>query len=168
MAKRYIIQKREISERHGKRPQLMGPYRTLYSDIHPPFDLGDREKIEANLLRQYGEGRYQVKSVGKDEGEKKSTIKVHFSGDVERYKPRSKTWTKDERVAYVHAFKSTNKEKRFVYAAFLVIGIISMWLFMFTMEQGMDPIITVMVIVLIIIVLAAAIVFIDMMHYGTE
>ena len=74
MAKRYIIQKRELKERHAKRPQLMGPYRTVYSDINPPFDFSDKDKIEANLLKRYGEGRYQVKSVGRDEGEKRSNM----------------------------------------------------------------------------------------------
>ena len=121
IAKRYIVQKREIKERHGKRPQLMGPYRTVYSDIRPPFDLDDKDKIESSLLMLYGEGRYQVKSVGKEEGEKRSKITVHFTGDIERYKPRSRTWTKEERVEYLREKWRMPKEKAFAAVAFLIL-----------------------------------------------
>ncbi len=168
MAKRYIIQKRKLKERHGKKPHLMGPYRTVYSDINPPFDLDDSEKIEANLLRQYGEGRYQVKSVGKGEGEKKSTITMHFSGDIERYRPRSKTWTRTERRASVHGRKRTSKEKMFVLASFFVAALVVFGILFAALGSGLDSSIVVLAIIALIAVLFGAIFFIDMMFYETE
>jgi hypothetical protein len=167
MAKRYIIQKREVEERHGRK-HLMGPYRTLYSDIKPPFDLSDKEKIEANLLRRYGEGRYQVKSVGKEEGEEKSTITVHFTGEVERYRPRAKIWTREERVAYLRSKWRRPKEKWFVLVAFFILFLISAWAFAFTLGAAWDPTLIIVAIVIIFIVFMAAAFFIDMMLFETE
>jgi hypothetical protein len=168
MAKRYIIQKREIKESHGKRPHLMGPYRTLYSDIKPPFELSDKEKIEANLLRNYGEGRYQVKSVGKEEGEKKSKITMHFSGDIERYKPRSKEWTKSERLQIVHFRRRTHKEKIFALIGFMVAFLISFWLLLVSLASGLDSSLGVVAAIIVIVVFITAIFFIDMIFFHTE
>ena len=168
MAKRYIIQKREIKERHGKKPQLMGPYRTVYSDIHPPFDLDDKEKIEMHLLKKYGEGRYQVKSVGKDEGEKRSKITMHFSGDIEKYIPRSKVWTKEERVAHLQAKWRTPKQKIYVMLAFLVAYLVAFWLIFATLGSGLDSSLVVVAVIIMIVVFLAAMFGIDMMFFETE
>ncbi len=168
MVKRYIVQKRELRERHGKRPQLMGPYRTVYSDIRPPFDFSEKEKIEAHLLKNYGEGRYQVKSVGKDEGEKKSRITIHFTGDIERYRPRSKTWSKEERVALLRVKWRTPVEKMFVLVAFLVAFLIGFWLLLAALGSGLDSSVLVIAMIALVAILAGAIFFIDMMFFETE
>jgi hypothetical protein len=168
MAKRYIIQKREIKERHGRRPQLMGPYRSVYSDIVPPFDLSDPEKIEAILLKKYGEGRYQVKSIGKEEGEERSRIVIHFSGDVERYKPRAKEWTREERYAHKRSRWRTPREKIFALSAFLVLYLVAFWLLLSAMGSGLDSSIVVVSIIAMTAVLLAAIFFIDIMIFETE
>lgn len=168
MAVRYIVQKREIKERHGKRPQLMGPYRTVYSDIKPPFDLSDSEKIEANLLRKYGEGRYQVKSVGKAEGEEKSTIKVHFTGDIESYRPRAKVWSKKERHEYVREKWRTPKDKFFALVAFTIVYLVLAWLFLASFGSGLDSSITIVIAIALVVVFLLAAFFIDMMVFETE
>ena len=168
MAVRFIVQKRELKERHGKRPQLMGPYRTVYSDIKPPFDITDKEKIEANLLRKYGEGRYQVKSVGKREGEEKSTIKIHFTGDIERYKSRAKVWTKEERIAYLRAKWRTPREKITIFISFFVLYLVLCWLFLATLGSGLDSSLTVLVAIAMIVVFMLAAFFIDMMVFESE
>ncbi len=168
MAKRYIVQKRELKERHGRRPHLMGPYRTVYSDITPPFDFSDKEKIESHLLREYGEGRYQVKSVGKDEEEKKSKITIHFIGDIERYRPRAKAWTKKERVAYLRARRRTPKEKYFSLAAFFVAFLLAFWIFMLVFVSTWDSSLIVVAAIMLVIAFLAAAFFIDMMFFETE
>ena len=168
MAKRYIIQKRELKERHGRRPHLMGPYRTVYSDITPPFDFSDKEKIEAHLLREYGEGRYQVKSVGKDEGEERSKITIHFTGDIERYRPHSKVWTKEERVAHLRAKWRTPREKYFALAAFFVAFLLLFWIFMLVFGSTWDSSLIVVTAIILVIVFLAAAFFIDMMFFETE
>ncbi len=168
MAVRYIVQKREIKERHGRRPQLMGPYRTVYSDIKPPFDLSDKEKVEANLLRLYGEGRYQVKTVGKGEGEEKSTIKMIFSGDIERYRSRAKVWTKEERYEYLRRRWRTPKEKMFALVGFFIVYLIGCWLFFATLGSGLDSSLTVVVVLAMVVVFLLAAFFIDMMVFETE
>jgi hypothetical protein len=168
MAKRYIVQKREIEERPGRKPHLMGPYRTVYSDINPPFDLTDKEKIEANLLRRYGEGRYQVKSVGKEPEERKSKITIHFTGDVERYRPRAKVWTREERKAYLRWKWRKPKEKYFSLAAFFVVFLIVFWIFFITLASTLDPSFVVAAIIILVIVFVAAAYFIDMMFFETE
>lgn len=168
MAKRYIVQKRELKERHGKRPQLMGPYRTVYSDIRPPFDFDDRDKIESSLLRLYGEGRYQVKSVGKGEGEERSTIKIHFTGDIERYKPRSREWTKQERIENLRSKWRMPKEKVFTAVAFLILFLVAFWFLLATLTSGLDSSLVVVAVIFMVIVIAAAIFFVDMMFFETE
>jgi hypothetical protein len=168
MAKRYIIQKREIKERHGRRPHLMGPYRTVYSDIVAPFDLSDKEKIESHLLREYGEGRYQVKSVGKEEGEKKSKITIHFTGDIERYRSRAKVWTKEERVKMLRRKRRTPKEKYFSLAAFFVAFLLAFWIFMIVFGSTWDSSLIVVAAIALVIVFLAAAFFIDMMFFETE
>lgn len=168
MAKRYIIQKREVKERHGKRPQLMGPYRTVYSDIKPPFDLSDKENIESHLLREYGEGRYQVKSVGKDEGAKRSTITIHFTGDIERYKPHSREWTRADRNEYIRRKWRTPKEKIYTLIFFFIAFLIAFWIFLATLAPNLDPSLVVLGIVIIIIVFVAAVFAIDVMIFETE
>jgi hypothetical protein len=168
MAKRYIIQKREVKERHGKRPHLMGPYRTVYSDIKPPFDLSDREKIESHLLREYGEGRYQVKSVGREEGEERSRITIHFTGDIERYRPRARVWTKEERVYYLRGKWRTSKEKSFALAAFFAAFLLLLWVFMLILGSTWDSSLIVLAAIVIVIVFLAAAFFIDMMFFETE
>jgi hypothetical protein len=168
MAVRYIVQKREIKERHGKRPQLMGPYRTVYSDIKPPFDLSDQEKIESHLLRKYGEGRYQVKAVGKQDDDKKSTIKMLFSGDIERYRPRAKQWTKQERIEFERSKWVRPKKKIFSVFGFFIAYLIACWLFFATLGSGLDSSLTIVVVIAMVIVFMAAVFFIDMMHFETE
>jgi hypothetical protein len=168
LAKRFIVQKRELKERHGKKPHLMGPYRTVYSDIRPPFDLSDKERIEASLLRNYGEGRYQVKSVGKEEGEKKSRITVHFSGDVERYRSRAKTWTKQERVESVHWRKRKPREKALVVIAFLIAFLAAFWLFLAAVGSALDSSVVALAVIVLVSLFAGAIFFIDMMLFETE
>jgi hypothetical protein len=168
MAKRYIVQKREVKERNGRRPHLMGPYRTVYSDITPPFDLSDRDKIESNLLMKYGEGRYQVKSVGKDEGEERSKITVHFTGDIERYRPHSKEWTKEERVKVLRTKWRSPRDKIFALLAFFVLYLVVAWLFLASMGSGLDSSVTIVVVISMVVVFLAAAFFIDMMVFETE
>ncbi len=168
MAKRYIIQKREVKERHGRKPHLMGPYRTVYSDISPPFDLSDRDRIESNLLRRYGEGRYQVKSVGKDEGDKKSRITLHFTGDIEEYRPHSKEWTKEERVKALRAKWRSPRDKLFALFGFFVVYLVGAWLFLASMGSGLDSSLTILVVISMVVVFLAAAFFIDMMFFETE
>ena len=167
VTKRYIIQKRELEEKEG-RTHLAGPYKTLYSDINPPFDLSDKEKIEANLLRRYGEGRYQVKSVGKEEGEKESRITIHFTGDIERYKPRAKVWSKEERNRYIREKWRKPKEKLFILPAFFILFLVAAWLFMFTLGPALDPTMIVAALVILMIVFMGAAFFIDMMFFESE
>lgn len=167
-AKRYIVQKRELKERHGKRPHLMGPYRTVYSDVKPPFDLTDKEKIESHLLREYGEGRYQVKSVGREEGEEKSRITVHFTGDIERYRPRAKAWSKEERVSKLRAKWRTRREKYFALAAFFVAFLLLFWVFVTILGSAWDSSLIVLAAVVIVIAFLGAMFFIDMMFFETE
>ena len=168
MAKRFIVQKRELKEVNGKRPQLMGPYRTVYSDIRPPFDLSEKEKIEANLLRRYGEGRYQVKSVGKDEGEEKSTIKIFFTGDIERYRPHARIWTKEERVAALKFKHRTRKEKLFVAFGFVIVFLILVWAFFSTFAPELDSSLTTLAVIAMVITFLLAVFFIDMMFFEGE
>ncbi len=168
MAVRYIVQKREVKERHGRRPQLMGPYRTCYSDIKPPFDLTDKDTIEANLLRRYGEGRYQVKAVGKEEGAEKSTIKIVYSGDVERFRPRSKVWTKEERTAHLRAKWRSPRDKLFALVGFTVLYTAFAWLFLASFAPGLDSSLTILVVIGLVIIFLAAAFFIDMMLFETE
>ncbi len=168
MAKRYIIQKREINERHDRKPHLMGPYRTVYSDTKPPFDLSDKEKTEVHLLREYGDGRYQVKSVGKDEGEKKSTITIHFIGDIERYMPRSRAWTRQERIEHIRRKRCPYKEKCFVLAAFFVAFIAVFSLFMLTLGSAWDSSLIVVAAIVMVIAFLGAVFFIDMVFFETE
>jgi hypothetical protein len=168
MSKRYIIQKREVKERHGRKPHLMGPYRTVYSDISPPFDLSDRDKIESNLLREYGEGRYQVKTVGKDEGEERSKITVHFTGDIERYRPHSKEWTRDERMKNLRVKWRGPRDKIFALLAFFVLYLVAAWLFLASMGSGLDSSVTIVIVISMVVVFLAAAFFIDMMVFETE
>jgi hypothetical protein len=168
MAMRYIIQKREIEERHGVRPHLMGPYRTCYNDIRPPFDLTEEDKIKANLLRKYGQGRYQVKSIGKEEGAERSKITVYFTGDVEKYTPRAKQWTREERYAYRHGKWRTGKEKVFILVVAFILFLISAAIFFATFAPDLDPSLTVVAIILVMAVLLGAALFIDMIFFESE
>ena len=106
--------------------------------------------------------------MGKDEGEKRSKITLHFTGDIERYKPRSRVWTKEERVANLRAKWRMPKEKVFTAVAFLILFLVAFWLILASMGSGLDSSLVVVAIIILMIVIAGAIFFVDMMFFETE
>jgi hypothetical protein len=168
MGKKYIIQKRELGEGHDKKPHLMGPYRTVYSEGKAPFGLDDTDYIKRQLLKKYGQGRYQVKSIGAEKEGEKSQIVVHFVGDVIEVQEYTRRWSREERFKLLKKRFYSRKVKAFTAIAFLSLFLLLSGTFINGLKTGlsMDMLMALMMTILITAIMAFF--FVDHIFYEVD
>ena len=168
MGKKYIIQKRELGEAHDKKAHLMGPYRTVYSEGKPPFDLDDTDYIKAQLLKRYGQGRFHVKSIGAEKEGERSQIIVHFIGDVIEIQEYTRHWSKKERAKLIRKRIYPKKIKLFTIVAFGALFILLSGLFINSIRNGLPIDMIVALLMAILITAIMAFFFVDHVFYEME
>jgi hypothetical protein len=168
MGKKYIIQKRELGESHDKKAHLMGPYRTVYSEGKPPFDLDDTDYIKAQLMKRYGQGRFQVKSIGAEKSGEKSQIIIHFIGDVIEIQTYTRHWSAGERKKLLKKRFYSRKIKLFTAVAFGSLFLLLSGLFINSIRTGMSIDMIISLLMAIFITAIMAFFFVDHIFYETD
>lgn len=168
MGKKYIIQKRELGEGHEKKFHLMGPYRTVYSEGKPPFDLDDTDYIKGQLLKRYGQGRYQVKSIGAGEEGGKSQIIIHFVGDVIEIRDYTRKWSREERFKLLKKRFYSRKVKAFTAIAFLSLFLLLSGTFINGLKTGLSIDMLIALMMAILITALMAFFFVDHIFYEVD
>lgn len=168
MGKKYIIQKRELGEEHGKKPHLMGPYRTVYSEGKPPFELDNTDHMKINLLKRYGQGRYQVKSIGAEKAGEKSQIIIHFIGDVIDIKPYERHWTQKERQKFLMKRRYPFRIKAFTIIAFFSLFMLLSGLLVNGIKNKMPMDMIIALVMVLLITSLIGIFFINHVFYEVE
>jgi len=168
MGKKYIVQKRELGEAHDKKAHLMGPYRTVYSEGKPPFDLDDTDYIKAQLLKRYGQGRFQLKSIGAEKPGERSQIIVHFIGDVIEIQTYTRKWSKEERKKLIRKRIYPKKTKLFTVVTFGSLFLLLSGLFINSIRTSMPIDMIIALLMAIFITAIMAFFFVDHVFYEME
>ncbi|MBW1839194.1 MAG: hypothetical protein JRI49_04595 [Deltaproteobacteria bacterium] len=146
----------------------MGPYRTVYSEGKPLFDLDDTDYIKGQLLKRYGQGRFQVKSIGAEKPGERSQIIIHFIGDVIEVQTYERKWSKEERYKLLRKRFYPRKVKLFTIVAFGALFLLLSGLFINGIKTGMSIDMLIAVLMTIIITAIMSLFFVDHIFYETD
>lgn len=155
-SKRPDMEEKEHEEEEKKEFIIEKDGKEVFKGEEPPFKIDTEKSMREGLLKNYGPGKYTIKSPNGGT--------IHFTGTIEVV---PKVWTRRERKEHIRWRYYTLKEKGFVLLAFLVIFVFMFWIMSMALYTP-DPFLLGFLILITGGLLVAAAFFIDMFFFETE
>lgn len=161
--KRYVVKK---MEKHADGGNGSGIFIKIYDEKTPPFDFIDTEEnIRSKILGKYGPGRYQLITIDKAKGEEGT---VNFRGEIGYKETEWKTWTKKERVKYIHERHYGKREKSIVIGVLMLIAAVAIAGIYVAVRVEFNPLLLIGMIIVLILEVVFGTFFYDLFEFENQ